>query len=522
MSVTTLHAASLPRVLHCGESFITCRFPAGTRVVYPPPPLPGLGDVDAAIARALDAPLGSEPLAARLRPGMKVTIAIDDLSVPLPRLRAPDVRGRVLEQLAAAFGKAGVHDVHVIVATGLHRRMTAAEIRAVVGPRIFAAWHPARLYNHDAEAPDGMAKLGVTRLGEPVEINRRAAESDLVIYVNVNFVPMNGGHKSLGVGLGSYRSISAHHNPETLAATPSYMAPESSKLHAGMDRIGRVVEERLQVFKIEVALNNRMYGPALGFLGKEEEQFGRAGWLGLRALDLALRAMPAAFRRRALSLVPAHYEPTAVFAGATEPVHAAALERSFAQYTVQIEGQADILVTGIPYISPYNVGAPLNPLLVQVMGLGYLFHMHRGTPPLKKGGTLVLCHPLTAPFDRRQHQSYVEFFDRVLKVTRDADEMHRRFEPEFAREPRFIEAYRFAHGYHGVHPFYMWYWGEFGRRHVGRVIVAGARDAAAAQRLGFEPAPTLERALAMARESAPENAQVTLMHHPPAFIVDVR
>jgi hypothetical protein len=34
---------------------------------------------------------------------------------------------------------------------------------------------------------------------------------------------------------------------------------------------------------------------------------------------------------------------------------------------VPVEGQADILVCGIPYISPYNVNAYLNPLLVQVM-----------------------------------------------------------------------------------------------------------------------------------------------------------
>ena len=32
-----------------------------------------------------------------------------------------------------------------------------------------------------------------------------------------------------------------------------------------------------------------------------------------------------------------------------------------------VEGQADILITGIPYISPYNVNSFLNPLLVQVM-----------------------------------------------------------------------------------------------------------------------------------------------------------
>ena len=37
---------------------------------------------------------------------------------------------------------------------------------------------------------------------------------------------------------------------------------------------------------------------------------------------------------------------------------------------VPVEGQADILVTGIPYISPYNVNSFLNPLLVQVMANG--------------------------------------------------------------------------------------------------------------------------------------------------------
>jgi hypothetical protein len=37
---------------------------------------------------------------------------------------------------------------------------------------------------------------------------------------------------------------------------------------------------------------------------------------------------------------------------------------------VPVKGQADILVTGVPYISPYNVNAFLNPLLVQVMAQG--------------------------------------------------------------------------------------------------------------------------------------------------------
>ena len=34
--------------------------------------------------------------------------------------------------------------------------------------------------------------------------------------------------------------------------------------------------------------------------------------------------------------------------------------------------------------------------------------------------------------------------------------------------------YRRGNAYHGAHPFFMWYWGENGRQHVGKVIVVGA------------------------------------------------
>ena len=42
-------------------------------------------------------------------------------------------------------------------------------------------------------------------------INRRAVESDLLIYVNINLVPMDGGHKSVTVGLCDYDRLRPHH-----------------------------------------------------------------------------------------------------------------------------------------------------------------------------------------------------------------------------------------------------------------------------------------------------------------------
>ena len=87
-----------PLLVHEGEGFRLQKFPLGTRVVYPPDALPGIRDVNAAIRHALLHPLGdSEPLPELLKAGMKLTIAVDDISIPLPPMTLPDIRQRILE-----------------------------------------------------------------------------------------------------------------------------------------------------------------------------------------------------------------------------------------------------------------------------------------------------------------------------------------------------------------------------------------------------------------------------------------
>ncbi len=110
------------------------KFPLGTRVVYPPDALPGIRDVNAAIRHALLHPTGdSQPLPDLLKAGMKLTIAVDDISIPLPPMTRPDIRQRILEQVIELAARKGVEDVQIVVATALHRRMTADEIRRMVG-----------------------------------------------------------------------------------------------------------------------------------------------------------------------------------------------------------------------------------------------------------------------------------------------------------------------------------------------------------------------------------------------------
>ena len=218
-----------PLLVHQGEGFRLQKFPLGSRVIYPPDSLPGLRGLRNHIRHALDHPHGSEPLKELLTPGMRLTIAIDDISIPLPPMQTPDIRQLVLEEVLELAARQGVEDVKLYMANSLHRRMTADEIKHAVGERVFRSFYPKDLKNHDAEDPDNLAYVGKTDQGEEVEINKRAMESDLLIYVNINLVAMDGGHKSVPVGLASYRSVKHHHNVETMLHSKSYMDPRPGK-----------------------------------------------------------------------------------------------------------------------------------------------------------------------------------------------------------------------------------------------------------------------------------------------------
>src|SRR3954464_9918026 len=150
-SVHYIDSDSPARVMFSGEQLLIENLPPGTRVLYPKPPIVGLKDPDAAIRYALNPPLGMDPLHALLFPGMKVTIAFDDISLPLPPMRKPDVRQRVIEAVLDMAAEAGAGGGHLIPALALPRRMTEAELRHAVGDRVYDAFEPSgRLYNLDA------------------------------------------------------------------------------------------------------------------------------------------------------------------------------------------------------------------------------------------------------------------------------------------------------------------------------------------------------------------------------------
>jgi hypothetical protein len=511
-----------PVLFHHGEGFGLERLPVGSRVIYPPEPTKALPDPDAAVRHALRHPVGTDPLPALLRPGMRLTIAFDDISLPLPPMRAPDNRQRVIEAVLDMAAAAGVDDVELIAALALHRRMTDAELRHAVGKRVFDAFAPhGRLYNHDAEDPDGMLLVGHTDEGERVEINKRAATSDLLVYVNINLVAMDGGHKSVATGLAGYPSLKHHHTVRTMQHSRSFMDQERSALHSSNWRMGRLLAaEGPPIFQIETTLNNDTFPKPFDFLQRREWEWSARDRAAYLAATSGLNRMPRKAARGIFQRISSPHAMSSVQAGEVEAVHALTTAEIYRSQLVPVSGQSDILTMGLPYICPYNVNSIMNPILVMCLGLGYFFNLYRGKPLVRRGGVVIMAHPTPWEFHPVHHPSYIDFFEQVLTETTDPVEIEAKFEEDFATDPWYIHLYRRSYAYHGVHPFYMWYWGAHALEHLGAVIVVGG-DQKAVRRMGFKPASTLRDALEMAEDTVGRDPTITHLHCPPLLMADV-
>ena len=177
---------------------------------------------------------------------------------------------------------------------------------------------------------------------------------------------------------------------------------------------------------------------------------------------------------------------------------------------------------GLPYICPYNVNSIMNPILVACLGLGYFFNLYRGKPLVREGGVLIMTHPTPWEFHPVHHPSYIDFFEQVLAETTDPLEIEAKYEESFATDPWYIHLYRTGHAYHGVHPFYMWYWCAHALQHLGAVIIVGGdRGRRAPARLPGRrrPWPTRWR---WPRTSSGRYPSITHLHTPPLLMADVQ
>ena len=186
-----------------------------------------------------------------------------------------------------------------------------------------------------------------------------------------------------------------------------------------------------------------------------------------------------------------------------------------------MEGQTDILTMGIPYICPYNVHSIMNPILVMCTGLGYFFNLYRGKPLVREGGVVILTTPPANEFHPVHHRATSTSSKRCSPTLTDPHVMSQKWEQQYAEDEWKKHLYRTTNAYHGVHPFYMWYWGSHAMKHVGKVIIVGG-DAATVRKLGFTPASTMNDAFEIASDTVGRHPTITHIKTPPLLIADVK
>jgi hypothetical protein len=285
--------------------------------------------------------------------------------------------------------------------------------------------------------------------------------------------------------------------------------------------MGKVITDAgVKIFQIETTLNTDTFPAPFDFLMKREWEWTA----GNRALFLgsskSLARTPSRLARQIFQSVKAPHQMTSVQAGEVGPVHEETLRNVHRQQLVEVEGQTDILAMGLPYICPYNVNSIMNPILVMCLGLGYFFNLYRGKPLVREGGVLIMSHPTPWEFHPVHHPSYIDFFEQVLSETTDPLRIEAEFEKGFAEDEWYRHLYRTSYAYHGVHPFYMWYWGAHALQHLGRVIIVGG-EPRAVRRLGFMAASTMNDALEMASDVVGRAPTITHLHVPPILLADV-
>ncbi len=464
-----------------GDEFISATLPDRTHVIQAPSPLPPLENPEQTIRDALYSPIAHDPISKLVGPDSKVAIAFDDPVIPQIPMKKPDFREMAITILLEELEKAGVKrsNIKLICANALHRKFANGELSTILGSKLTLAFGPSHLYCHDAEDRENLVIAGETERGFEVEVNKAVMESDQLFYINITSLPFHGGWKSIAVGLSSYRSIRQHHRPFRGASGKSVMDAKRSSFQKLIWEMGAVVEKELarygrRIFTIESVLNTQ--GPQ---------------------------------------------EIIAVFAGNISDVHEKTLEVLYKQQVVPLPRQTDIAIYGISNQSYYANLSKINPILVRNQSLSYAFGLYHNKPLIREGGIAIFVNPCLAEFNEMNHPSYVEFFNHILPNTQDPYDIWDFYAEDFAHRPEYVHKYRYAYGFHGVHPLILWGQGAFPLRHLGRVFLAGAKDFEAAKRIGFEPFKTLDEAVAEAESSLGNNCTITYHHSPPSFITSI-
>lgn len=162
---------------------------------------------DVEIGEAFDDPIDSKTIEEIVQPNETILIVVPDAT---RRVAAGQIANLLVRRLIA--NGTLPFEITCIFANGIHRPVTEKEKQEILTPFIAQR---IKTLNHNARDLVMLARIGETKNGTPIEINRALLEHDHVILISGitfhYFAGFTGGRKMICPGLASSRTISETH-----------------------------------------------------------------------------------------------------------------------------------------------------------------------------------------------------------------------------------------------------------------------------------------------------------------------
>ncbi len=166
-----------------------------------------LRDPNAAIRQALEQPIQSPPLAEIAKGRESAVIVISDITRPVPNKIILPAMLETLESAGIAREK-----ITILIATGIHRPNLGEELVELVGEEVARNY---RVENHYSEDPDANQYVGEIDEGIPVYIDKHYLNADLKILTGLVELHLmagfSGGRKAILPGIVSLETMKHMH-----------------------------------------------------------------------------------------------------------------------------------------------------------------------------------------------------------------------------------------------------------------------------------------------------------------------
>ena len=172
------------------------------------PHIKPISNIESAINKSLDMPIGSKLFNQIFKATDKIAIIIPDKT---RRCRTD----KILPVIVSRLIKLGVsyRQITIILARGIHSAHNREEIKKLVSNKVF---NKIKVIDHDSKNNKELAYIGATSYGTRVEINRYAAEANKIITIGViqyhYFAGFSGGRKAIVPGIAGYQTINQNHS----------------------------------------------------------------------------------------------------------------------------------------------------------------------------------------------------------------------------------------------------------------------------------------------------------------------